>query len=85
MKIVTHNDRFHADDVCTMAILRIYFGEKITEVIRTRNEQIIQSADIVFDVGHIYNPDTNRFDHHQTEGAGKRDNGIPYAACGLVW
>ncbi len=85
MKIVTHNDRFHADDVCAMSILRIYFGEKITEVIRTRDEDIIKSADIVFDVGHIYDPEKNRFDHHQKEGAGKRDNGIPYAACGLVW
>ncbi len=85
MKIVTHNDRFHADDVCAMAALRIYFGDKITEVVRTRNESIIQTADIVFDVGHIYNPSLNRFDHHQTEGAGMRENGIPYASFGLVW
>ncbi|MEY4440782.1 MAG: hypothetical protein RLY49_408 [Candidatus Parcubacteria bacterium] len=85
MKIVTHNDRFHADDVCAMATLRICFGDKITEIIRTRDESIIQTADIVFDVGHVYNPETNRFDHHQTEGAGKRENGIPYAAFGLVW
>jgi uncharacterized UPF0160 family protein len=85
MKIVTHNDRFHADDVCAMATLRIYFGDKITEVIRTRDEDIIKTADIVFDVGHIYDRETNRFDHHQTEGAGKRENGIPYAAFGLIW
>lgn len=85
MKIVTHNDRFHADDVCTMAILRIRFGNEITEVIRTRDESIIQTADIVFDVGNVYDPALNRFDHHQAEGAGKRENGIPYAAFGLVW
>ena len=85
MKIVTHNDRFHADDVCAMAVLKIKFGDQITEVIRTRDEDIIQSADIVFDVGHMYDPDINRFDHHQTDGAGKRENGIPYAAFGLVW
>jgi len=85
MKIVTHNDRFHADDVCAMATLKILFGDKITEVIRTRDESVIQNADIVFDVGNIYNPDTNRFDHHQTAGAGKRENGIPYASFGLVW
>jgi uncharacterized UPF0160 family protein len=85
MKIVTHNDRFHADDVCAMAALKIRFGDQITQVIRTRDEEIIKSADIVFDVGHIYDPLTNRFDHHQTEGAGKRENGIPYASFGLVW
>lgn len=85
MKIVTHNDRFHADDVCAMATLRILLGDTITEVLRTRDQDIIKNADIVFDVGHIYDPDTNRFDHHQSEGAGKRENGIPYASFGLVW
>ncbi len=85
MKIVTHNDRFHADDVCAMATLRIVFGDNITEVIRTRDLKIIETADIVFDVGHIYDPEKNRFDHHQTEGAGVRENGIPYASFGLVW
>lgn len=85
MKVVTHNDRFHADDVCAMATLRILFGEKITEVIRTRDESIIVQADIVFDVGNIYDPEHGRFDHHQTEGAGARENGVPYASFGLVW
>lgn len=85
MKIVTHNDRFHADDVCAMATLRILLGDTITEVLRTRDQDTIKNADIVFDVGHIYDPDTNRFDHHQSEGAGKRENGIPYASFGLVW
>jgi uncharacterized UPF0160 family protein len=85
MKIVTHNDRFHADDVCAMATLRIRFGDQITEVIRTRDEALFQDADIVFDVGNVYDSETNRFDHHQTEGAGHRENGIPYASFGLVW
>lgn len=85
MKLITHNDRFHADDVCVMATLRILFGEQIIEVIRTRDETLIQSADIVFDVGNIYDPELNRFDHHQAEGAGQRENKIPYASFGLVW
>lgn len=85
MKVVTHDDRFHADDVFAMAVVRIFFGEKISKIVRTRNEQDIQDADIVFDVGNVYNPNTNRFDHHQLEGAGVRGNGIPYASFGLVW
>jgi uncharacterized UPF0160 family protein len=39
----------------------------------------------VFDVGGIYDPEINRFDHHQIGGAGKRENRVPYAAFGLVW
>lgn len=85
MLLVTHNDRFHADDACTMATLRILLGDQITQVVRTRDESIIATADIVFDVGNIYDADSNRFDHHQKEGAGARENGIPYAAFGLVW
>ncbi|PIT88922.1 MAG: metal-dependent hydrolase, partial [Candidatus Levybacteria bacterium CG10_big_fil_rev_8_21_14_0_10_36_7] len=81
--IVTHNSGFHTDDVFAVATLRIIFGE--IEIIRTRDEEIIERADYVVDLGHIYDPDKNRFDHHQTEGAGKRGNGIPYASFGLVW
>ncbi len=85
MKVITHDDRFHADDVFTMATLRILLGDKITEVVRTRDDAIIQTGDIVFDVGGIYDPETNRFDHHQREGAGIRENGVPYASFGVVW
>ena len=85
MKLVTHDDRFHADDVFTMATFRILLGDQITQVVRTRDEAIIKSADIVFDVGNVYDPETNRFDHHQKEGAGTLDNGVPYASFGIVW
>jgi uncharacterized UPF0160 family protein len=85
MKVITHNDRFHADDVFALAALRIKFGDEISEVIRTRDEKVIDSADIVFDVGGINDGDKNRFDHHQPEGGGVRENGFPYASFGLVW
>ena len=55
------------------------------EIIRTRDEEAISNADYVFDVGGIYDEDKNRFDHHQKDGAGKRENGIEYASFGLVW
>jgi uncharacterized UPF0160 family protein len=83
MKIVTHNSKFHADDVFAVAVLSMIFPD--SEIIRTRDETVIESADIVVDVGKIYDPAKLRFDHHQTGGAGVRDNGIPYASFGLVW
>lgn len=85
MKIVTHNDRFHADDVFSMAVLRIALGDRITEIVRTRDQREIDSADIVFDVGGAYDPQRGRFDHHQPGGAGVRENGVPYASFGAVW
>jgi uncharacterized UPF0160 family protein len=45
---------------------------------------VIQNADIVVDVGGVYDATTLRFDHHQV-GAPVRENGIPYAGFGLVW
>ena len=83
-KVVTHNANFHADDVFATATLDLVFDGKI-EVFRSRDLEIIESGDIVYDVGGIYDPEKNRFDHHQTEGAGERENGVPYAAFGLIW
>ncbi|MEX2341011.1 MAG: MYG1 family protein [Candidatus Paceibacterota bacterium] len=83
-KVVTHNGAFHADDVFAVATLQLHFGIENVEVIRTRDEEIIASGDIVVDVGGVYDPAHQRFDHHQS-GAPVRDNGIPYAAFGLIW
>lgn len=83
MKIVTHSNTFHADDVFAVAVLLQVYPEASIE--RTRDSGEIAKADIAVDVGLIYNPEENRFDHHQPGGAGVRDNGVPYAAFGLVW
>src|SRR4051812_14095548 len=83
MKIVTHNGQFHTDELMGVATLKLIYPE--AEIIRTRTEEIINSADIVLDVGLVYDREKKRFDHHQSEGAGVRENGIPYASFGLVW
>ena len=86
-KLITHSGSFHADEVFACATLCILFEKKGEdfEITRTRDEEKIKEGDYVFDVGGIYNPDINRFDHHQIGGAGKRDNGIEYSSFGLVW
>lgn len=85
--LVTHNGKFHADDIFACATLQIFLDQKGEryQVIRIRDEATINSADYVFDVGGIYDHEKRRYDHHQKGGAGKRDNEIPYAAFGLVW
>lgn len=86
VKVVTHSGSFHADDVFAVAtvILSLREGEEV-EIIRSRDKEVIESADYVVDVGLEYNPERKRFDHHQPGGAGVRENGIPYASFGLVW
>lgn len=83
-KVVTHNGKFHADDVFAIATLQLYLGKESFEVIRTRDEKEIEAADWVIDVGGVYDPNKKRFDHHQND-APIRENGIPYAGFGLVW
>lgn len=84
--IVTHSGSFHTDDIFAVVTLKLFLEEKNSiTVIRTRDKKIIETADYVVDVGGVYNPKENRFDHHQESGAGVRDNGIPYASFGLVW
>lgn len=85
IKIVTHDGGFHADDVFGVATLLILLGEENVSVTRTRDRSIIEQGDYVLDVGDVYEPEQNRFDHHQGGGAGKRENGIPYASFGLIW
>lgn len=81
--IVTHNGNFHADDVFSIAALKLIFPA--IKLMRTRDAELISRADIVVDVGGEYEPDRDRFDHHQRGGAGERENGIPYSSFGIIW
>lgn len=74
-KVGTHDGRFHADEVMATAILKQIFEVK---VIRTRDLNELSQLDIVYDVGR------GKFDHHSTEKE-YRENGRPFAACGLIW
>jgi uncharacterized UPF0160 family protein len=84
-KVVTHSGKYHSDDVFAVATLELAFPAEELNIIRTRLPDVIAIGDIVVDVGGVYDEETFRFDHHQIGGAGKRDNGIPYASFGLVW
>lgn len=82
--IAVHDGKFHADDIFACATIELMLGKK-ARLVRTRDEATLAKADYVADVGNVYNPAKRRFDHHMREGAGARENGIPYAAFGLVW
>lgn len=85
LTVVAHDGTFHTDDVFACATLSLAFKDRELEIVRTRDEETINEADVVVDVGGIYDAAAMRFDHHQKGGAGIRENGIPYASFGLVW
>lgn len=84
-RLITHDGTFHADEVMATVVLRAIFPD--AELIRTRDPQILGTAgeeSVLYDVGGAYDPDRNRFDHHQP-GAPQREDGSPYSAFGLIW
>ncbi|MDB4983858.1 MAG: hypothetical protein JWM20_37 [Patescibacteria group bacterium] len=86
-KLVTHNQGFHADDVMAYAILKEVLTKRgeSWEIVRSRDQAVVESADIAFDIGYEYDVVRNRYDHHQTGRAGARPNGVLYASAGLIW
>jgi uncharacterized UPF0160 family protein len=79
----THDGRFHADEIFALAVLKLIFPD--LEIVRSRDEKVYKNADIVVDVGGVYDPENLIFDHHQRSFSIKRESGIPYASLGLVW
>lgn len=74
-KAFTHGGKFHADDVFSAALL-LYINP---EIVISRGNKVPEDFDgIVFDIGR------GRYDHHQKDSR-VRENGVPYAAFGLLW
>ena len=77
-KYVTHAGKFHADEVFGTIVLEKVFGN--IDIIRLPEVDAFNlDGKLVFDIG------GDKFDHHQIGGNGKRQNGIMYAAFGLLW
>lgn len=79
---VTHNGKFHADEVFATAVLTKLYPE--LDVIRSRDMATIQTADFAYDVGGLYDHEQRRYDHHQI-GALRREDGLTRSAFGLIW
>ncbi|KZO96910.1 metal-dependent protein hydrolase [Calocera viscosa TUFC12733] len=63
--IGTHNGTFHADEALAVYLLRQLPEYKNSQLVRSRDPAKLDACDIVVDVGAIYDPAKNRFDHHQ--------------------
>lgn len=83
MKAATHDGRFHADEIFALAVLNLKFPD--LRIVRSRDENVYKGADIIVDVGYVYDPEDLVFDHHQRSFSLKRESGVPYASFGLVW
>lgn len=85
LTVITHDGVFHADEVFAVAAIKAFSGHEVV-VERTRSlediEMMISMSEsnvIVVDVGGVYDPAQNRYDHHQRSYRGNM------SSFGMVW
>ncbi|KAL5482601.1 hypothetical protein ACEPAI_9195 [Sanghuangporus weigelae] len=63
--IGTHNGTFHCDEALACFLLRWTSTYQDSTLVRTRDPKILDTCDIVVDVGGVYDHDNRHYDHHQ--------------------
>ncbi|KMZ73569.1 hypothetical protein ZOSMA_146G00450 [Zostera marina] len=64
-RVGTHNGSFHCDEALGCFMIRLTSKFKDSQIVRSRDPKVLDTLDAVLDVGGVYNPDTDRYDHHQ--------------------
>ncbi|CAL9757821.1 unnamed protein product [Musa acuminata subsp. burmannicoides] len=64
-RVGTHNGSFHCDEALGCFLIRLTEKFSGAEVVRTRDSQLLETLDAVLDVGGVYDPIRDRYDHHQ--------------------
>lgn len=87
-KVGTHNGTFHCDEVMGCMLLTNYTNDyKNCPITRSRDKSVLDTLDIVIDVGGEYNHETHRYDHHQSgfNEFFSEKHTIKLSASGLVY
>lgn len=81
---ITHDGSFHYDEILATAFLGLLYDY---EVVRTRDNQVIETGDIVYDVGFVCDPSKCRFDHHMKTFTETYDEKYQYklSSAGLIY
>ncbi|CAN0840853.1 MYG1 exonuclease [Linum grandiflorum] len=64
-RVGTHNGTFHCDEALGCFMIRLTNKFAGAEIVRTRDPQVLETLDAVLDVGGVYDPSRDRYDHHQ--------------------
>ncbi|CAL1386609.1 unnamed protein product [Linum trigynum] len=64
-RVGTHNGSFHCDEALGCFMIRLTDKFANAEIVRTRDPQVLETLDAVLDVGGVYDPSRDRYDHHQ--------------------
>jgi len=86
-KIGTHDGTFHCDEALACFLLRLTQEFKNADVVRTRDQKVLDDLPIIVDVGAVYDPSKHRYDHHQrgfTETLSKNHK-TKLSSAGLIY
>eukprot|EP00347_Sterkiella_histriomuscorum_P010961 403374276 len=90
--IGTHSEVFHCDEVLATTMLLYTHKFQNAAIVRTRNDAVLDTLDIVCDVGAVFDVEKNRFDHHQKsfntywyDSDTAENGGIKLSSAGLIY
>lgn len=90
--IGTHSGTFHCDEALACFMLRKLPEYSDAEIVRSRDQSVLDTCDIVVDVGGEYDPSKHRYDHHQRSFTGTMNSLCPdkpwetkLSSAGLVY
>ncbi|XP_042505471.1 MYG1 protein C694.04c-like [Macadamia integrifolia] len=64
-RVGTHNGTFHCDEALGCFLIRLSDKFAGAEIVRTRDPEVLDTLDVVLDVGGVYDSGRDRYDHHQ--------------------
>ena len=85
VKVGIHNGKFTLGDVLACVITKINFDKII--VTRSRDQDVLDTCDVIFGVGGMYDPEHYKFDRHQKNFDVKFDaaSNILLSSAGIAW
>lgn len=85
--ILTHPGRMHTDEVLAIAVIiaGTLLDYRKVYIVRSRDRYWPDKASHVVDIGGVYDPSQERYDHHHSTFNTKYIDGTKYASSGLVW
>lgn len=82
----THDGSFHCDEAMALSFLKILPEYRDSEILRSRNADLLAQCHLVVDVGAVFDAEKNRFDHHQREFTGVLEGySTKLSSAGLVY
>ncbi|KCV71719.1 hypothetical protein H696_01141 [Fonticula alba] len=85
--IATHSGTFHLDEALATYMLWQTEEFKGAQLVRSRDAEVLATADVVYDVGSVYDPASHRYDHHQREFSDVFGHGFTtrLSSAGLIY